>query len=238
MIVDMDIGNTRIKWRLRDAGDNLVGSGAVDHGHWLAAMAALPAAVERVRIASVVGALAAKVAEQCRQRWRMEPEMAAVCDGAQGLVCGYTEPERLGVDRWLGMLDGWVKYQTGFLVVDAGSALTLDLVDNSGVHRGGYIVPGYEMMKNTLGFNTWGVKVDKTLQPTLALGTNTSAAVQHGCLGALTGLAELAVRRHGVGLLLLAGGDGERIAAHLDLNAVTVVSAPDLVLDGLAIALP
>ncbi|MGD9662801.1 MAG: type III pantothenate kinase [Porticoccaceae bacterium] len=238
MIVDVDIGNTRIKWRLRDARGNITDSGAASHHHWADQIFSFDSQIERVRIASVVDSVSAVVAAQCRQRWHIEPEMAAVCDGAAGVVCGYKQPEKLGVDRWLGALAGWVKCKTGFLVVDAGSALTLDLVDSFGVHRGGYIVPGYEMMKNALGFNTWGVKVEKRLQPTLELGTDTSAAVQHGCLGALAGLVELAVRRNGVATLFVTGGDGERVVEHLKLDGINVALTPNLVLDGLAIAIP
>lgn len=239
MILDIDIGNTRIKWILRGVGAEPVVRGVFAHGQWsdLDEPFAFQHAVTRVRLSSVAGEVDCRVRAICQERWDLEPEIARVVDGAAGVVCGYTEPVRLGIDRWLGVIAGWSRYAEAFLVADAGSALTVDLVDNQGVHLGGYILPGFEMMRTALGFHTWGVRVgaERTLET--GPGRATSSAVNNGCLAALLGAVERIAEYSGVKRVLLTGGDTELLAKQLQTKA-EVVAVPDLVLDGLAIALP
>ncbi len=79
---------------------------------------------------------------------------------ACGVTCGYEDETLLGVDRWLAILAGYEKgITTG--VIDIGSAITLDLVDSSGIHLGGHILPGTRLLKESLS-NTANVKVLST----------------------------------------------------------------------------
>ena len=67
-----------------------------------------------------------------------------------GLVNAYTETDRMGADRWHAMYAAWQADAGGFAVVDAGSAITIDYVADSGKHLGGYILPGKQMMLRSL----------------------------------------------------------------------------------------
>lgn len=105
-----------------------------------------------------------------------------------GLTNGYMQTNRLGVDRWLGMLGAWVQHSelSPILVIDIGTALTMDLVNEVGVHLGGVIQPGMRLMRESLFKNTAAVMVDDiTLLDTL--GTNTKTGVGGGLYHAIVG---------------------------------------------------
>jgi type III pantothenate kinase len=62
---------------------------------------------------------------------------------AGGVQSGYTEPEKLGVDRWLALVGATDFAPVDKLIVDAGSAITIDLLTKDGIHLGGAILPGF-----------------------------------------------------------------------------------------------
>jgi len=71
----------------------------------------------------------------------------------KSLVNSYKEPKHLGSDRWLAMMASYeLSLGKGFIVVDIGSAVTIDLVDNSGLHSGGIIFPGLSKVRNTFEY--------------------------------------------------------------------------------------
>ncbi|MCP4490503.1 MAG: type III pantothenate kinase [Gammaproteobacteria bacterium] len=63
------------------------------------------------------------------------------CDG---VVNGYSTPEGMGVDRWLALLGAADIVERDVIIVDAGSAITVDLLRNNGQHLGGAILPGFD----------------------------------------------------------------------------------------------
>lgn len=237
MILDLDVGNSRIKWLLRTRQGGVFDRGWLSDVRQLAQLESLPKEVSRVRVSSVVGAYNNELGEICRQRWQVDTEFACVVDGAVGLSCGYREPTALGIDRWLAMVAGWSRHHSSFMVVDAGTALTIDLVDSRARHRGGYIIPGYEMMKTSLGQRTWGVAVEDPSLAGTAPGNNTSSAVLNGCLWAQMGAITGVCGNTDAAIILLTGGDAPLLAAHLRIG-IPMEVVPDLVFDGLALALP
>ena len=71
----------------------------------------------------------------------------------KSLVNSYNEPKYLGSDRWLAMIASYeLSLGKGFIVVDIGSAVTIDIVDNLGLHLGGIIFPGLEKIRQTFDF--------------------------------------------------------------------------------------
>ena len=151
-----------------------------------------------------------------------------------GVVNGYREPERLGVDRWLALLTAWRELHGGAVVVSAGTALTVDILAADGQHNGGYIVPGLRLMRHALVSGTSGVRPAAETLPSLAPGRSTTEAVLHGCMAMAVALIERA-RRDVATPVVLSGGDAGALAPWL---AGPVLQRPDLVLDGLGIALP
>lgn len=234
MILEIDIGNSRVKWRAVDT------DGAIRHGHCARDTADWPGTlpqqgVTQVRVANVGGPEAAEqLTSWARARWGLTPGYARSMRMLAGVVNGYREPERLGVDRWLALLAAWRELHGGAVVVSAGTALTVDILAADGQHNGGYIVPGLRLMRDALISGTSGVRPAAEALVSLAPGRSTTEAVLHGCMAMAVALIERA-RRDVATPVVLSGGDAEALAPWL---AGPVLRRPDLVLDGLGIALP
>jgi type III pantothenate kinase len=238
MTLYLDIGNTAMKWRWRRGGECLQGD-AVHRRDWpaLAEILAEPLArAQRVEVASVAGREADIALEQAlRSAASAPPRFYYSRTTDAGVHNAYEEPERLGVDRWLAVIEAWHRYGEG-IIVDCGSALTLDAVDRDGRHLGGYIVPGLMMMERSLISGTGSVRLAADIMPaSLEPGCSTTAGVRNGILRMTVAFITDAVVALRGGLsdtcpVLLTGGDAARVAAHLPMNSVL---APDLVLDGL-----
>ena len=97
----------------------------------------------------------------------------------KSLINSYKNPKNLGVDRWLIMIATYeLSLGKEFIVVDIGSAVTIDLVDNSGLHLGGVIFPGLFKIRNT--FNYFPVEKEIKLKD---IGESTKQAWSIGTLG-------------------------------------------------------
>ncbi|MGD8379745.1 MAG: type III pantothenate kinase [Gammaproteobacteria bacterium] len=239
----LDIGNSRLKWRFGGADGAVLARGVL-------AQPALPAidglldaewrnlvGVESVWMASVAAnALSLAITQWIRRRWgvtvhgiRSEPERF-------GLVNGYRVPERLGVDRWLALLAVHVGHGGGpACIVDCGSAITVDGLDDGGRHLGGLIAPGLGMMREALLGRTHGIRPERAAAPAL-FGTATGEAVEGGLVQMAVGFVERSVRqmRETLGSdapVWVTGGDGERVAEYAECVGLRVV--PDLVLEGI-----
>ena len=71
----------------------------------------------------------------------------------KSLINSYGEPNSLGSDRWLAMIACHeLNPGKGFIVVDIGTAVTIDLVDNLGIHLGGVIFPGLSKIRNSFEY--------------------------------------------------------------------------------------
>lgn len=245
-ILDLDMGNSRIKWRLgtsRGAGKPILQGVAENFQALFAALADRQPA--RVRVSSVRRGEALKeLTLEVRQSWNLDTEVAQVKRSWQGLSVAYADLARLGVDRWLAMLAAFRQVQASVVVVDCGTALTVDLVDDSGQHRGGYIVPGLGLAPRALTDNT-GIRLESAPAWAMTPGNSSEAAVYNGTLVMLVGLLEQVLGRQIPGLalgaepaLIFTGGDAALISSHMSGLPQETYFEPDLVLDGLAVALP
>lgn len=240
MILELDAGNSCIKWRLLGDGRKLSGIVSHDPFDW---QATLPtrAVVDRARVANVAGdEAAASLRDFIAKTWGVTAEFATSTSACVGVRNSYRNPEALGVDRWLAILAAWRhSARRPCVVVDAGSALTVDFVTASGVFPGGYIVPGLSMMIEALRGGTSQIDFAQGAGIDVKPGSNTVDAVQNGCLAMSVAFIEAVLRRfeaeEGEARVLVTGGGGELLVQHLSAN---VEYQPDLVLDGLALALP
>lgn len=235
MILDIDVGNTLLKWRAVEAGV------VRDRGRCLtkelttAMPAEWPADVKRVRISNVAGPVVASLLlAYCEARWGCSPEFAVTRSQAAGVINSYSDPSRMGVDRWLAMLAAFNDCKVACCVVDCGSAITVDYVKQDGQHHGGFIIPGLRLMSESLQRNTAEVLVDRSIdQFDTTPGRHTSAAVAHGINFAFQALQEKLIRELDEGALdalYITGGDG--VLFH-QLAGVGHLR-PDLVIDGLS----
>ena len=240
MILELDIGNSRIKWRTLSAQGQPVARGHGSRrdlpGGEVSWDDLLPArGIRRMRVANVAGPeVAVHLGRWARDALGIVPEYARATACIAGVASGYREPEKLGVDRWLALLAGWHELGRACAVVDAGTAVTIDVLDDSGAHQGGYIVPGLTLMLNALLSGTSGVRLDAGPVVSLAAGNCTSDAVLRGCTAMTVALIER-VRSGSELPLVLTGGDAGLLAPWLTAPSLL---RPELVLDGLALALP
>lgn len=241
MILDLDVGNTRLKWRSVDAQGKVLARGVQHNSDAFAALSEQLSAPQRIRVACVRDAL---FAEQLRARikacWGLEAEFAKSMRHAAGVITAYTQPENLGVDRWLTMLAAKARGQGACCVIDAGSALTVDILGADGQHQGGYIVPGLIMQRASLLEGT-AIRLPQSVAwEGVSPGTSTEAAIQNGILSMtvawLIAISEPVLRSGG--MLYLTGGDAQVFSTHLKERSVPHELVADLVLEGLAAALP
>jgi len=243
----IDAGNTRLKWTtLR--GARLGRERALD---WnmrnldRVARAVLRTKAERVLVCSVAGAAFDRALRRAaRGAGQRAPQFVRSTRRAAGVRNGYLETWRLGADRWVAMLGARSLIPGRALcIVDAGTALTIDLMDSHGRHRGGLLVPGPTLMVDSLLNDTAGIRVRAgrnvrgARRAGAMFGRSTRAGLLAGSTMACAALIERALaeaRRElkARPLLLLSGGGAAQVAP---LLSVAHRRVDGLVLQGLAL---
>lgn len=185
----LDVGNSRIKWAwARGTKLSNEHSGALPHDR-LGELETVQAPGEPtvVLLASVAGeALTRLVAAQAEARWGVAPRMLRTRERCGDVRNGYLEPEALGVDRWLALLGARRRHGLPVVVMDIGSATTLDAMDADGQHLGGWLLPGPGMMRDAVQRGTaLGPLSDTDAQPGPA--RETLAGLASGILAAQAG---------------------------------------------------
>ncbi|MCQ3830152.1 type III pantothenate kinase [Microbulbifer elongatus] len=259
LILELDQGNTRGKWRLVRSTEggpvDIIARGVFAPGSWW--QRELPASWRqnrplRIRCSNVAGAqVGAAIDGRLRTALGIPVEFARVTPQSAGVCCGYADVSRLGVDRWLAVLAAHGRATAPALIMDCGSAVTLDLLGHEGQHLGGYIVPGLGLMRRALFSDTDAVKVPESFAEgmSLAPGRHTDDAVNRGLplmvLGAMERAQEVLrnqlqsqtkpgePRPREPLRTLVTGGDGALIAS-LCRHPVELVE--DLVMEGLSYA--
>ena len=260
MILTIDAGNSRTKWGVFDASHVLIATGVFANteypilppASWANCQLAVVACVAGESVADNIDHLLAKVGVSAR----FMQASASAC----GLENGYDNPAQLGIDRWAAMLAAWQQYKAPCVVVNAGTAVTLDVIamlssdDGKDPARqarfmGGLILPGLQLMQSSLCDNTAQIK-SRSLESTTAdlpafqrLATNTASAVHSGALAANIYLIKAMLSQSQAHaseqiLCVLSGGDAAVFKTALDtfppINLTTVIILePHLVLKGL-----
>lgn len=241
MILLLDLGNTRLKWALHDQSRWLAEGASAHHDGWdlqpLAAALRAGPALRRIFGSNVAGQDAAERLQQALHQIHGDdaPAIEWLRPGALagGVSNAYLDPAQLGPDRWAALIAARSRRRTATLVVSAGTATTVDILDREGCFRGGLILPGLAMMRRALAGNTARLPFADghfELQP-----RRTVDAIVSGCLQAQLGAIERMYRQIAAedgAAVLLTGGAAEAIHPLLELP---VELAPRLVLEGLAV---
>jgi type III pantothenate kinase len=232
MIVAIDVGNTRIKWGLHD-GAAWADKGvlATTDAVWLSEAAAEWPANARIVICNVAGpAVGESIAKHLAGRDAGIVWLHA-SDEACGVRNAYERPGQLGADRWAALIGARSQFSGACLVVCAGTATTVDVLDASGEFRGGLILPGFDLMRTALAGNT--AQLPLAEGEFRALPRNTMDAIVSGCLQAQVGAIErmfAALAAEPEAVCLLAGGGAARLAPHLN---IPLQLTDNLILNGL-----
>lgn len=238
-VLDLDVGNSYTKWRLSGTG-----SARIENHDIQLLENLITTKLHRIRVSCVAEDLyRSKLTGILRQSFGCQPEFAAPAQLCAGVYNEYEYPEKLGIDRWLAGLAMWnLVGGQPCLIIDAGSALTIDTIGENGVFKGGYIIPGLVMMQRSLISNTGKIICDigSGIQDGFGcIPRNTEQAVKRGASFAVISIVERSIeiflQRYPHGKVAITGGDGAEIA--VILNRMKDYQS-DLVLDGLALALP
>lgn len=245
----MDIGNTRTKWaNVSDDGSLQEMQSCLNAEIATSPLKRALKSAKKVLIANVAGeAMAAAVSELIPSRAQV------IFITAQLQACGVFnryQPNSLGVDRWAALIAAWHMYKQPTIVVNAGTAITIDALTRDtatkgGVFIGGTIMPGLRLMQEALGNNTAQLKSTFNGKATV-FPTNTQDAMQAGCINAIAGaivvmMQQLEKQSAYLPKLIVSGGDANNIGDALKnsliikLGLKRVIIAESLVLQGLVL---
>ena len=235
----VDIGNSAVKWanaRELEAGDiQAVSSKEIDTiliDRWQSL-----AAPDRVCLSSVLQeSKLAWLKAWILRHWRIEPVMAVTRARELGVTNGYREPTQLGVDRWLALLSARSLSQGPVLVVDCGTATTIDAMDEKGHHLGGVILPGLQLFRHCLKGNTDLPPLNES-DAIEYFATDTATGITSGAMLATVSSVErmtqmLQTKNKEKVICLLTGGQAGSLSRQLGVSHQFM---PNLVLQGLAL---
>ncbi|WP_257293809.1 type III pantothenate kinase [Endozoicomonas sp. YOMI1] len=244
-ILELDAGNSRLKWRLLNNG-HIVSHGFLvnseDWQHELPKLLDQIGQVDSARAAIVSGderfALLSAAVNQHFNVTLLKAEVKEECRGVQVAYAG------LGVDRWLAMLAAhhldWAenKEPCNKIVVSCGSAITIDLLSDSGNHFGGYIVPGVGLMKGVLHTRTAQLPMVEPEALTIMPGTSTAECINNGILAMAVAMLNSRQTQYKTACgkectVYLTGGDATLIQPYIQGECY---HHPALVMDGLSFA--
>jgi type III pantothenate kinase len=233
-----DLGNSRCKWALADTG--LKPGEALAYGEDFArTLDNQLGAVVRPECVAAVSVAAARhldtLAQWVQGRWGLELQRITARAAQLGVTNTYEDPTRLGSDRWAALIAAHAQWPDAVCVVDCGTAVTVDALDAHGVYRGGVILPGLALMRDTLLHRTQGIREVDGGAGT-ALARSTADGVAAGTLFGLAGAIDRIVEEQTAILsttprLLITGGDAQRLRA---LLRHATQHRPYLVLEGVA----
>lgn len=230
----IDAGNTRIKWGVFDGGKwNPCGALPTTEAHRLPQLwSAVPRGIRGIA-SNVAGAEVQRQLETACDELDIRLRTISPQQEQLGVRNGYRDFRQLGSDRWAGLIAAHHAHRGHKLVVNAGTALTIDALLDTGDFAGGMIVPGPQLMRRSLDRGTAALRLaDGQVDPFPASTPDaiTTGAIQ-ACVGAIERMvAAMAARGTPVALIVLAGGAAEEIAAHV---SAPLVVEENLVLDGL-----
>lgn len=245
----IDLGNSRFKWAFAK-GENSnqwqTGSEAISGGGFDVMLNTLWSDVsvpDKVMMSSVISEkYTQQIVSWIQSRWQLSPYLAVSAAEQLGVINCYAKPETLGSDRWAALIGARALSKKPTVIVDCGSAVTIDALAADGRFIGGIIFPGLNLLRQSLAAGTKNISqvsgetnVDTNVD--MVPACNTADAVSAGTLHGLVGAIEhmLTHYRHELGKtmdIILTGGNAEVIRPRL---SVKTRHEADLVLKGLAL---
>lgn len=234
----VDVGNSRVKWALVQQPGEWLAEGACPHGEIDSLLG------EWDRFAQPQRMIACNVAGEDLMRslsayWQSRNvPLCWVRAGSRshsGVSNLYDRPEQLGSDRWAALIGAWQRVRGACLVVSAGTAVTVDALNGRGEFIGGMILPGRQLMQQSLAQGTHALR--DFAGNSVEFPRNTADAVSSGIATALACAVQAAYQRLAAAgatppSCIVTGGDAESLSGQLPFGAII---APRLILEGLLI---
>jgi type III pantothenate kinase len=239
-MLTIDIGNSGVKWGIWQENMLILAEDGYYEKESLQAtfsevFSGAPAQ-DAVWVSCVAGQdVEQALTEWIRNKWSIDPVFLRTTSELGGVYNMYPRPEEHGADRWAALLGAKKLYDFSVCIIDVGTAITVDLMDAGGVHRGGRIMPGLDLMRKSLLQNTVGV--GEVIGDCPGFAINTADAVTSGIWHMLqAGLIEVCVsakERLGDDMrVIITGGMAEKMLPFLE-SVEGVHLEPHLVLYGL-----
>ena len=236
MLLAIDIGNTNVGFGLFD------GTGLRRHGRVSADDACTLTEVigdepiSRIVLASVAPSMTDRIVPMLALQYNTTV-LVAGRDVPFGIEIQCDEPEKVGADRLLDAIAAYARTQLATIVVDVGSAVTVDFVSARGTFVGGAIAPGPQMMLDALHHQAELLPNILLKKPDSPVGHTTADALLSGAYWGAVGLvdrlvAEISADQAAEAKILVTGGAGEAIASEMQGQPEYI---PTLTLEGLAL---
>lgn len=211
----IDVGNTKTKWCLT-SNKGIEKTGSIFNTE-LIDLSINSEEIETVFISSVNSEnLEKQIVEKIKP---LCPHIYFAKVNKQFLETNYSD--ELGVDRWLGVLALTEKTKKNAIIIDSGTALTIDLLlieNDSFLHKGGLILPGFHLFNQSLMQNSAAIRL-KNKDITIDIN-NSDMALLHGFLMSVSGAVEKFIMHHHLNFneidIYLTGGDANIIFDSLE----------------------
>ncbi len=229
-----------VKRWLIDAGNTNIKLAWVEDDRWLpvtvlpcrqmddlASILVSQGAVDQVWVSNVAGReVAQRIVEVCTTH-NVSPRFITAQTEQCGVRSAYQQPEKLGSDRWAALIAAWHRVEGACLVVNCGTATTIDALSDEGVFMGGLILPGVELMQRSLAGAT--ADLPSGAGSYALFPCNTESAIYSGAIQATIGAIRLQQALQDVEApVLLGGGAAPLLIPHLSVRMVD-----NMVLQGL-----
>jgi type III pantothenate kinase len=258
-----DLGNTRLKWAAVESTQNIADrnkklwaySGSISNTSFKSAELRAELAdyisktmpkPDAIGFCCVAGDSALTNLRSLFPEWQdLDWKQLTGNSSYEGMRTLYQDPNKLGADRWAALIGARVLSNTNSLVVNAGTATTIDLLGGNGVHYGGWILPGLDLMQESLQKNTAQLPLairSSAAKIEAGFGKTTDQAITGGCDAAQIGAILRAVflakaMNHPVDRIWLGGGNAKILANEIkqfpELAVLPIESVESLVLRGL-----
>ena len=205
----IDAGNSHLKWAIL-SGHEISGENALSEQISISHQYELPIEVfekiltankdsHTVIMVSVLGGTFSRAAKKIALEQQMEFIEVNSEKELSSIKNGYKDPTKLGADRFVGIISAYHLHNTSTknkyacIVIDSGTATTIDAVDKNGKHLGGVILPGLQLCSDSLLENTellglWGNEANEFTPK--CFSTETTQAIASGCLLGQAGAIE------------------------------------------------
>lgn len=227
----VDIGNNNVNWKCADKSGAFPSLEA-DFSNNLAANFDQLGDVTRVIFVNVAQrSLSLQLSNYAQSAQCVE---IVATEQACGVVNGYCNPRELGADRWVALVGARSIAECDLIVVDAGTAITVDALSSNGQFIGGSILPGIDLSRQSLSQRAPLIADTNEMQMQLP-ARGTAQAVSSGTVFAAVGGTDRLIEQYSEHLdttprLLLTGGSSQVIATYSTYNFDL---APQLTLTGL-----
>jgi len=206
MLIVVDIGNThtafglfdgdqlRFDWRMETRSERT----ADEHAAALRGLFALEGQDMRQVDAAIISSVVPPATLPMEQLFARYFKLAPLVVGPgmkTGMPVLYENPRDLGADRIVNAVAAYASFPQGAIVVDFGTATTLDVVTSRGEYAGGIITPGLLISADALYRATAKLPKVEIARPKAVVGTNTVASIQSGLVFGYAGMIDALVNR-------------------------------------------